>query len=231
MLSTLQRWSVRLTLVAAACWISAPVEGQTKKASPPGDGRPEKTSGVILKVEPMAANDSGLKAWKLTVNTDVVWRDFVRDQASEPEKVARTGTAKAAKKGKESVATEGHPKDQELLFTVEVDNRSEISMRYRSSTDSIGEGSPTADGAARAEATTSSSIGEKTPAAQPADSLRKAPKARVLGASDLKPGLWVDVEVRKADKRNLAQRVTVLRPVGGPDTPPSSKDRSSAPSH
>ena len=45
----------------------------------------------------------------MTVNTDVVWRDFVRDQAVDPSKAARTGIAKAAAKGKNSVATKGHP--------------------------------------------------------------------------------------------------------------------------
>ncbi len=224
--STIQRWSIRLMLVAAACSIGGLAQGQTTKKSPPGDAGQEKTSGVILKVEPIGSDENAPRAWKLTVNTDVVWRDFVRDQASEPKKVARTGTAKAAKKGEESVATEGHPKDQELLFTVEISPRTEMTMRYRSSTDSIGEGSPTAEGAAHAEAITNSTSGEKTPAAPPADSPRKSPKARVLGISDLKPGLWVDLEIRKAGQRNQAQRVTVLRPVGGPDTSPSSKERS-----
>ena len=36
----------------------------------------------------------------------------------------------------------------------------------------------------------------------------------------LKPGLWVEVEYRQVGKQNQAHRVTVMRPVGGPDTSP-----------
>jgi len=227
----MKRWSFRLmVLMAPVSIFEAAVKGQPPKNPPPKSAEQEKTSGVILKVEPIGESEKSPRGWKLTVNTDVVWRDFVRDQAAEPKKVARTGTAKAAKKGVESVASEGHPKDNELLFTVEIDPRTEITMRYRSSTDSIGEGSPTAEGAARAEAITSSTSGEKTPAAPPAGSTRQSPKARVLGATELKPGLWVDIDFRKADQRNMARRVAVLRPVGGADTSPAEKNRSSSPS-
>ena len=38
-------------------------------------------------------------------------------------------------------------------------------------------------------------------------------------ADDLKPGLFVEVDFRHEDGRNLASTVTVIRPVGGPDTP------------
>jgi len=207
-----------MALVVATA-LGAADEKQARKSASKG-GSPEKVSGVILKVQPAAEGAKGGKdSWKLVINTDVVWRDFVRDQATEPAKAAATGTEKAARKGKESVATEGHPRDADLVFSVVVDPRTEITMRYRSSTDSIGEGSPTAEGAAKAEAIASTPSGGKT-AEAPAGTQTQSPKARALDPSELKPGLWVDVDFRKAGDRNQARRVTVMRPVGGADTPP-----------
>jgi len=194
----------------------------------------DRASGVIARIEPAERGDKNTKrAWKVTLNTDVVWRDFVRDQATDPAKAARTGTRKAAEKGKESVATEGHPKDDQLMITALLEPETEITMRYRSSTDAIGEGSPTPEGASRAEAASDNESGRKGSAdADRADSKsnRQAPKARTLAAKELKPGLWVEIEFRRDDKQNKARRVMVMRPVGGPDTSPDKEKGTSTPS-
>ena len=78
------------TMIAASALVLAddkPSSTQERKDSNPG-----KTSGVILRVEPV--DQAGKRTWRVTVNTDVVWRDFVRDQAVDPSKAARTGTAR-----------------------------------------------------------------------------------------------------------------------------------------
>jgi hypothetical protein len=193
----------------------------------------DRASGVIAKIEPAERGDKDTKrAWKLTLNTDVVWRDFVRDQATDPAKAARTGIRKAAEKGKESVATEGHPKDDQLMVTVLLDPETEITMRYRSSTDAIGEGSVTPGGASKAEAANDNEGDRKGSAeADRSDSKtkRQALKARSLEARELKPGLWVEVDFRHGDKQNKARRVMVMRPVGGPDTSPDKEKGTSTP--
>jgi hypothetical protein len=165
----------------------------------------------------------------VTVNTDVVWRDFVRDQAVDPSKAARTRTARAAAKGKKSVATEGHPRGEAMLVTVNLDSQTEITMRYRSSTDEISEGAPTPEGASRAEDATDTSSKTKTAQTPARPGARwQALKARVLEPMELKPGLWIDVEFRRSDKENRARRVMVMRPVVGPDTAPEKEKASSS---
>ena len=171
-----------------------------------------KTSGVIVKLEPAEQGNPGQeRTWRLTVNTDVVWRDFVRDQAMAPVKAARTGTAKAAAKGKKSVANEGHPRDKEMMATVNVDSRTEITMRFRSSTDEISEGSATPEGASQADEAIDSSSKTKAPPTPPISGPRRQSlKARILEPMELKPGLWIDVEFQSGDKENRARRVIVL---------------------
>ena len=216
------------TLIAASALVMAddkPSSTQERKDSNPG-----KTSGVILRVEPIEHGDQARKrSWRVTVNSDVVWRDFVRDQAVAPSRAARTGTATAAAKGKKSVATEGHPRNQGMLVTVNLDPQTEITMRYRSSTDEISEGAPTPEGASRAEDATDTSSKTKT-AQTPTrpGARRQALEARVLEPMELKPGLWIDVEFRHDNKDNQARRVMVMRPVGGPDTAPEKEKPSSS---
>jgi hypothetical protein len=194
--------------------------------------RAEKTSGVIAKVMSVESGDSGAReSWKLSINTDVVWRDFVRDQATDPAKAARTGTDKAAAKGRESVATEGHPQDGEMVVTVNLDLQTEITMRHRSATDAIGDGSATPEGAGKAETASDNASGRKGAGAADSDrreSRRQTLKARKLDPKELKPGLWVEVEYRQDGKQNQARRVTVMRPVGGPDTSPDKEKPSTA---
>jgi hypothetical protein len=190
----------------------------------------EKASGVITKIEPAGEGKDARRAWRLTVNTDVVWRDFERDQAVSPKKAAETGIAKAAAKGSDSVATKGHPQDKEFLVTVEIDPQTEITMRYRSATDADGEGSATPEGAGKAE-TAGVGSSEKEPSAKSdrEESRRESLKPRKLEPKELKAGLWVDIEFRHKDNKDQARRVTVMRPVGGPDTSPDKEKPSASP--
>jgi len=219
-------------MMLAMCGLALADEKQASRQRGAG-ARAEKTSGVIAKIKGAGSGDtSARESWKLTVNTDVVWRDFVRDQATDPAKAARTGTDKAAAKGRESVATEGHPQDAQMMVTVDLDPQTEITMRYRSSTDSIGEGSATPEGAGKAETASDNASGRQGAGDADSDrsgSKRQTLKARKLDPKELKPGLWVEVEYRQAGKQNqVARRVTVMRPVGGPDTSPDKEKPSKA---
>jgi hypothetical protein len=202
------------TLLMACGLVVADDKQQAKGGRKPSDA--ERASGVIARIEPTERGDKDTKrSWIVTINTDVVWRDFVRDQATDPARAARTGTGKAARKGREAVATEGHPKGEQMMVTVLLDPETEITMRYRSSTDAIGEGSPTPEGASRAEAAADNEGGRTSPKPK-----RLVMQARSLAARELKPGLWVEVEFRRDDNRNKARHLMVMRPVGGPDTSP-----------
>ena len=188
------------------------------------ESAPEKASGVITKVEPnreLAGAKRSRTTWRLTLNSDVEWRDFDRDQATTPKKAAETGIAKAAAKGKNSVATKGHPQDKQFLVTVDLDPQTEITMRYRSSTDADGDGFATPEEVAKAETASDNSSDRDSSTKSDRPGLkRQALKARKLEPKELKPGLWVVVEFQHDDKQNLARRVIVMRPVGGPDTSP-----------
>lgn len=231
LMSRAARGAAMVGSLLMACGLVMADDKQPAKGGPKV-AETDRASGTIAKIEPAGRGKDTNRAWKLTLNSDVVWRDFVRDQAADPARVARTGTAKAAAKGRESVATEGHPKDDQLMVTALVDAETEISMRYRSSTDAIGEGSATPEGASRAEAASDNESGRKGSDADRTDSKsrRQAPKARSLEAGDLKPGLWVEIDFRHGDRQNKARRVMVMRPVGGPDTPPDKEKGTSTPS-
>src|SRR3954465_4961502 len=132
MLQPMSRGARSAAVVASLLMACGLVMADDKQ--PTKDGRKaaeaDKASGVIARIEPTERGDKDTKrSWKLTLNTDVVWRDFVRDQATDPARAARTGTEKAAAKGKKSVATEGHPQDDQLMLTVLVEPQTEITMR------------------------------------------------------------------------------------------------------
>jgi len=235
MLQQMSRGARSAAVVGALLMACGPALADDKQPAKSGRKAAEtdRASGVIARIEPTERGDKDTKrSWKLTLNPDVVWRDFVRDQATDPARAARTGPRKAAEKGKESVATEGHPKDDQLMVTVLVDPETEISMRYRSSTDAIGAGSPTPEGASKAEADNDNEGGRTASAdsrRSDSESKRQPPKARSLEAGELKPGLWVEVDFRHGDKLNRARRVMVMRPVGGPDTSPDKEKGTSTP--
>jgi len=179
---------------------------------PRAEARPaEKISGLILKVEKFQdaaarAGEADAQRLTVTVGTDVVWRDFVRDQAVSPEKATQESTAGAAEKGRKSVAAEGQPVDPALVATAEVDARTRLAIRYREATDEATEGAKTPAAAAEAE-TNADPVADQ---AEPSRRLNSKP--RTITAQDLKPGLWVEIELPPGDTKH-AQSLTVMQPV------------------
>jgi len=204
--------SLRQALAATTlCVVLAPAflaQAQQDKAKSKAD-RLQKGEGVIVKVEPVGeARGSGEKAARkaarhvrVTVNTDAVWRDYIRDQANLSGKAD-------AKKGEESVATKGQPASPDSLIIAEVGPDSKVVMRYRSSTDETNEGSRTVEKAEKKDQSPESSEVKRS---------RRDEKAPKIGVSDLKPGLFVEIEARKGK----ASQVIVLKPVGEGQTPAS----------
>jgi hypothetical protein len=175
----------------------------------------QRTEGVILKVEPArpggdapAKNERkrARQGVRLTINTAVVWRDWVRDQAD-------LKTKPDAEKGADSVATKGQPAGPNDLVTIVVGPRAHLATRLRSSTDETDKGARTVAGAEKKE--------ERSDPDQKADTKdRDRDRAPRLTHSDLKPGLFVLVEYRRGPNNvNRAEDVTILKPVGGPETP------------
>jgi hypothetical protein len=212
-----------LVAIGGLSW-SQDAETQTKDAQ--GKRKAEVASGVIVKVDAAkekknadASDDDEAKKGRqrprrvhVSINTAAVWRDYVRDQALAPQKADTPTDAAAAAKGANSVATKGEPKSESTLLTVEVGPETRIRTRYRSSTDETSLGAPTPEGAAKAEA------GKDEAKDQPKRRERRG--AEDASVEDLKTGLFVEAEFRSnARDRNRAVRVTILRPVGGPDTP------------
>ena len=184
----------------------------------------ERASGVIVKVEAVTRESSGDDAAKsgrdrtaarrLTINTAAVWRDWARDQASQDPSGS---TKKAAEKGANSVATKGEPQDPNTLVVVVVGADTKVETRYRASTDETSRGYRTV-----AEAREGSRDPAEKKDAGPRDKDRsqsvtiRAPRTHI---DDLKPGLFVDVDFRRSAAKNVGSSLTVIRPVGGPDTP------------
>ena len=220
--------AVLVAVVVVACAMGGQ---ESKRSAAPDSKQPgrEKASGVILKVERAAGGDAAKKSsWTMSLNTDVVWCDFVARPGRRSAEGRQDGTAKAAAKGRDSVATKGHPKSDPLLITVDIDPQTEITVRYRSSTDAIGEGATRPEGAVpRPRRPTRGTGRPKTssPTSRPGTG-RGTPKPRTLEPMELKPGLWVDVEFREEGGQQRARRVMVMRPVGGPDTSPEKERRS-----
>lgn len=214
-----------LLVVVGGLSLAQDPDAQTKDAT--GKKKAEVASGVIVRVEDIGrektkekdsdpASDDPAKEGRrqrghvrVTINTAAIWSDFVRDQATTPEK-AQASTATAATKGADSIATKGEPKSSSTLVTVEVGPQTRIVERFRSSTDETSLGATTAEGAAKAETAPDESDAKIK--------RRERREAKTAEAVVLKPGLFVQAEFRDGPERNRAIRVTVLRPVGGPDT-------------
>jgi len=177
----------------------------------------QRAEGVILKVEPARrggdANAKGEgkrgrqgQGVRLTINTAVVWRDWVRDQAD-------LKTRPNAEKGANSVATKGQPAGPNDLVTVVVGPRAHLATRLRSATDETDKGAKSLAGAERKEE-------RSDPEQKPDAKGRDGDHAPQLKQSDLKPGLFVVVEYRRGPANiNRAEDLTILKPVGGPETP------------
>jgi len=198
------------TLLLACGGSTADDKTAGAKAKTPEDVKT--ISGLIVKVDKYQdksakAEKADAERWVVTVSTDVVWRDFVRDQAVAPGKAAKNSIDRAAAKGRKSVAKEGQPLDPDLVATARLDSKTKLEMRYRAATDEVTKGSKTPEGAAKTEEEADTAASNRS-----SSSSRSAAKPRPLTTKDLKPGLWVEIALRPGDPKH-AQTVTVLQPV------------------
>lgn len=214
-MSTSWRKSVIAAIVLA---MASPLMAQLAKSkTTQRDDGVETASGVIVKVEPMtqiaASNPDKLthRSVRLTINTAAVWRDWVRDQAS----VGPKSPSQAAADGNKSVATNGEPISAETVVLVEVTPETKVETRYRSATDELSEGTKRPENAARAE-----SANDPADTSRPKAERRSA-KPAPFKADDLKPGLFVEVTLRRHREQERATLVRVMRPVGGANIPAS----------
>ncbi len=188
--------------------ISHAIAQDSKKVTSPEKSSPrraedkQRTSGVIVKAEKMTGTaDAGSTIadeikehperrtkFRLTINTDAVWRDWVRDQTQVTD---GGSTAKDVAKGKNSVATKGEPLEQNSKVIVDIVAATKVETRFRAPDDETSKGEKKPEGATRAEAA----------------------KAVEFQASDLKPGLFIEVDFKHVTAQNLAEIITVIRPV------------------
>jgi len=173
-------------------------QGKAAKADPAN----QKTEGVIVKVEDVAKDKDAPRHVRLTIKTDAVWRDYVRDTTNaEPG----ASNKKAAEKGQESIATKGQPEGKGDTVVIDVVADTKLESRYRASDDATSTGAETPAGARKQEQ------GPKDDS-RAVGSEKKAPKVE---CSDLKPGLFVAVEYCQKGDQKPAACVAVLRPVQG----------------
>lgn len=151
--------------------------------------------GVVVRVEPRSGEGSG-QGVRLTINSGVVWRDYVRDTATEKG----ASTDKAAEKGDESVATKGQPRSPDTMVVIDCPADKAASLRYRAAMDerSLGAASP--------EAARQLSQNDKE---RPAD----AKSARQLKPVEVKKGLWAHVTYHRDKDRNVVDKLIILEPV------------------
>ena len=216
------------TLVAAS-GLGLAQEGKdkakSKSSSPKVSTTAERASGVIIKAEPVTKGatpgstitDEAKKgrqvpsSVRLTINTAAVWRDWARDQATE---VVTKSAKTDADEGKNSIATLGQPVSADTTVLVDIGPDTRVETRFRSPTDETSKGAATPE-EARAE---DDSTPDADKAKLRAGKAKSAGKETRFGVGDLKPGLFVEVEFRHVAAQNPASVVTVIRPLGGPDT-------------
>ena len=200
-------------------------KGKAKSSSPKGPASAERASGVIIKAEPVTKGatpgstitDEAKKgrqvpiSVRLTINTAAVWRDWARDQATED---VTKSAKKDAEEGKNSIATLGQPVSADTTVLVDVGPDTRVETRFRSPTDETSKGATTPEGAREEDDTTSDAAKSKARVGK----TKSAEKGPRFGVGDLKPGLFVEAEFRHVAAQNPASVVTVIRPIGGPDT-------------
>lgn len=203
-------------------WLFAAGNATAQQPSASRSDRPASTkegkiSGVIVKVEDVGHDGekgrergSSETAKCVTINTAAVWNDWVRDQASVKADVS---PQTAAHKGANSVATKGEPKSPDTLVKVEVCADTKIDTRYRSATEATGPGAKTPAAAAEAD----KDRADTSRGTQP--DLRSKPDGPKFTLTNLKPGLFVQVEFRPDRDSRPATKLCVIRPVGGADIP------------
>ncbi len=106
----------------------------------------QRVEGVIIKAEPVDS-DNG-HCLRLTINTAAVWRDYARDSALNDTR--KDSTKKAAKRGDDSVATEGQPRDRDTLVTIDVAADTPAHKRFRAEKDEATLGASSAKAALKA---------------------------------------------------------------------------------
>ena len=202
--STLVALTVASSLGSMGEGIAQDAEKTTssKNISPRRAQDQQRTSGVIVNAEKISgAADPGSSIAKetkehpdrrtkirLTINTDAVWRDWARDQAQAKD----TGpTSKDVAKGKNSVATKGEPLEVNSKVVVDIVADTKVETRFRAPDDETSKGEKKPEGATRAEEA----------------------KAVKFLANDLQPGLFIEVDFKHVRAQNLAQTITVIRPI------------------
>lgn len=213
-----------LALFATALPAQEPAQKDVRAADLKGEEAPQLISGVITKVEPVTKGasagstvDETAKEGKqlprlvrLTINSEIPWSDWVRDQATAAP--ATTGKKDEAKKEVGSVATKGQPNSAQALVPIDLGPGLKVVDRYRSSTDETDEGGRTVESAQKK----ATDPAQAKPNAKSKAAAAKAPKYTV---ETLKPGLFVEVEYRHTQAQNRAISLVVLHPIGGADTP------------
>jgi len=198
-------------------------KGSAGAAPRKGSSPAERASGVITKVEKMppgSASDSRAggqagrtrqdrRLLRLTINTAVVWRDWARDQATES--VSQPARREAAE-GANSVATKGQPASKDTLVLIDLGPETQVETRFRAPTDESSKGAKSPEGASQDDRASAPPRGATTQAAKPTR----------FTVNDLRPGLFVEVDFRHRNDvpQDRAATVAVIRPVGGPQSPP-----------
>ncbi|HWE37130.1 MAG TPA: hypothetical protein VG406_11235 [Isosphaeraceae bacterium] len=196
-----RRFLAALAILVAAPWLATAQDAsrsntkENDKAPAAANKDKLKVSGVIVKVE---GDDS--KPRKLTINTAVVWRDWVRDQAPTPSGEKTKGTRPA-----DSVATRGQPASPDSLVIVELASDVPVECLFRASDDEASD----------------SKTREKALAKEHGNAKDQPAKGTKAKASDLKKGLFVAVDFRADGDHKQARRVVIVKPAGGPNTPDS----------
>jgi len=199
------RWTVCGLAAAVVALTSAPSRGQEKKEPPKGAGAQlkadpaaERASGVIVKVEPLSRGGSAARGGlRLTINTAAVWRDWARDQVT-PD--ANQSPRKAAERGANSVATKGQPETKDTLVVVQLGPDGKVETRFRTLDDETSKGASTPTAA-------------RESSGRAGDARTRAAKPVRFTASDLKPGLFIEADFRRAGGGNQTSSITGIRPV------------------
>jgi hypothetical protein len=195
----------------------------------------ERAAGVIVRTEPIrkeaksrseAVDNETARTLthRLTINTAAVWRDWVRDQAGVD---LNAPAREQARRGADSVATKGEPQSVDTLVVIDVGPNTVVETRFRATTDETTRGARTPDEAREARDNPKSDRNDGKSEARAKDQNnnrsserdQKNPRFTRFQADDLQAGLFVEINYQHKDGRNLATNVTVIRPVGGPDTP------------
>jgi len=231
-----------LVTFAAALFVAATAPAQEKDQAKKKNRRPdrdapkaiardaERAAGVIVKAEAIrkgAGSRSDVvekekgeaPRQRLTINTAAVWRDWVRDQAGQD---LNASPRTQAERGANSVATKGEPRSEDTEVVVDIGPNTKVDTRFRESSDETSKGGRTPAEAREASEDPATEKGKGGDAASREKMRSKGARVARFQAEDLKPGLFVEVDFSHRDGRNVATTVTVIRPLGGPDTPDTS---------